>query len=93
MNEVGGFISIVLLCTISRLTSSGSAGLAKAKHNWLKSFVESKGASVNKGSADLVIPLSSKLGIIHLRLWQIFTIFDPYPPPSAFQQNAYEGDF
>ena len=47
MNEVGGFISIVLLCTISRLTSSGSAGLAKAKHNWLKSFVESKGASVN----------------------------------------------
>jgi hypothetical protein len=29
------------------------------------------------------------LGTIHLRRRQIFTIFDP----SAFQQNAYEGDF
>ena len=62
MNKVGGFISIVLLCTISRLTSSSSAGLAKAKHNWLKSFVESKRVSANKDSADLVIPLSPELG-------------------------------
>ena len=61
MNKVGGYISIVLLCTISRLTSrSRSAGLAKAKHNWLKSFVESKGASANKDSADLVIPFTIK---------------------------------
>ena len=35
----------------------------------------------------------STLGTIHLRRRQIFTIFDPYPLPSAFQQNAYEGDF
>ena len=28
-------------------------------------------------------------GTIHLRRRQIFTIFDPYPLPSAFQQNAY----
>ena len=32
-------------------------------------------------------------GTIHLRRRQIFKIFDPYPLPSAFQQNAYEGDF
>ena len=69
MNKVGGSISIVLLCTISRLTSS--AGLGKAKHNWLKTFVESKGASANKGSADLVIPLSSKLDICtHFDYWE-----------------------
>ena len=33
------------------------------------------------------------LGTIHLRRRQIFTFFDPNPLPSAFQQNAYEGDF
>ena len=33
------------------------------------------------------------LGTIHLRGRQIFTIYDPYPYPSAFLQNAYEGDF
>ena len=33
------------------------------------------------------------LGTIPLRRRQIFTIFDPYPLPSVFQQNAYEGDF
>ena len=33
------------------------------------------------------------LGTIHLRRRQIFTIFDPYLLPSAFQQNAYKGDF
>ena len=33
-------------------------------------------------------------GTINLRRQQIFTIFDPSRPlPSAFQQNAYEGDF
>ena len=32
-------------------------------------------------------------GTIHLRRQQIFTIFEPSPPPIAFQQNAYEGDF
>ena len=32
-------------------------------------------------------------GTIHLRRRQIITIFDPYPLPSAFQQNANEGDF
>ena len=30
-------------------------------------------------------PQVSKLGTIHLRRQQIFTIFDPYPLPSAFQ--------
>ena len=34
-----------------------------------------------------------ELETIHLRRRQIVTIFDPYPLPSAFQQNAYEGDF
>ena len=34
--------------------------------------------------------VNSMLGTIYLRPRQIFTIFDPYP--SAFQQNAYEGD-
>ena len=33
------------------------------------------------------------LGTIHLRRRHIFTIFNPYPLPSAFQQNANEGDF
>ena len=33
------------------------------------------------------------IGTIHLRRRQIFTILDPYPLPSAYQQNAYEGDF
>ena len=36
---------------------------------------------------------SGYLRTIHLRRRQIFTMFDPYPLPSAFQQNAYEGDF
>ena len=37
--------------------------------------------------------LNIYLGTIHLRRRHIFTIFDPYPLPSAFQKNAYEGDF
>ena len=37
--------------------------------------------------------LLNLLGTIHLRRRQIFTIFDPYPLSSAFQQSAYEGDF
>jgi hypothetical protein len=32
-------------------------------------------------------------GTIHLRRRQIFTIFEPTPLPSPFQQNAYEGYF
>ena len=37
--------------------------------------------------------LRALFGTIHLRGRQIFTILTPTPLPSAFQQNAYEGDF
>ena len=44
-------------------------------------------------SPQSTVSLIFSIGTIHLRRRKFFMIFDPYPLPSTFQQNAYERDY